>query len=658
MELYYSIIDLKILLTFGADVNAVDSNGLNCLQKYLEVGKSEANFEHYLRLIIENGINLNSRDNQGQTIMHHACKKSLEVFILEYLLESGAKTDIPDANGFFPFDTAFSMNPFSDFAKFIEKRGLNFSKFIPNEVRSRNCDQCKGGSASLKARCGHYLHINCLKNKRTCPVCDSRVTCSHMVETIIKESNFNDLISLHHNHVLLLFDNYIEDDNIISFDVITREMKRRQKIPINLYAKACAYGRLELIKIFDSIIVGNDVVTFNTCSMVFSAISGKTDMIEYFLEKLGTRYIDQPYDVIYPIHIACLKGNLEFFDFLVGKGAKLNVNSDYNLLQLACDVGAFEIVKRLVESHGFKVNFVNCKGSTLLHQTVIDSDFRRRLLERKIITTTESNFVHEKTEQDRIAIAKYLLDRGVNMNAYDDYGNTPVSLTGLYNFEKLFDFFVNYSKVGLRTPFKSEFHRYILISIARCGNNLNFFEKVVKMDANVNWADSKGFTALMEASLSGNYEMCCRLIELGANVNAVDNELRFSAVQHVCDRGNDNVKILELLLSKGANAYVKSSTGETLLHLACRRGYVNTVMKLLSIGIYPNCFNSNEETPLHLILTCDSTGTEELILSAVESLIEAGADINLKDCNQITPLIIAKNHLNLRKVADFFNKLN
>ena len=178
----------------------------------------------------------------------------------------------------------------------------------------------------------------------------------------------------------------------------------------------------------------------------------------------------------------------------------------------------------------------------MLHQTVIDSDFRRRLLERKIITTTESNFVHEKTEQDRIAIAKYLLDRGVNMHAYDDYGkHSSFTLLAHIILKKLFDFFVNYSKVGLRTPFKSEFHRYILISIARCvENNLNIFEKSRQNGCKCKLADSKGFTALW-ASLSGNYEMCCRLIELGANVNAVDNELVFLQYS-MCDRSNDNVK--------------------------------------------------------------------------------------------------------------------
>ena len=43
--------------------------------------------------------------------------------------------------------------------KSMELNGSNYSKYISDEVRSNRCDHCMKLSASLKARCGHYLHI-------------------------------------------------------------------------------------------------------------------------------------------------------------------------------------------------------------------------------------------------------------------------------------------------------------------------------------------------------------------------------------------------------------------------------------------------------------------------------------------------------------------
>ena len=222
---------------------------------------------------------------------------------------------------------------------------------------------------------------------------------------------------------------------------------------------------------------------------------------------------------------------------------------------------------------------------------------------------------------------------------------------GLSNYEKLFDFFVDYSKEKLKRPFDMEKHQTLLSNVAKCGKNMNFFEKVIKMGANVNWTNDTGATALMTACKSGNYEMCSRLIELGAS----QNRHQYTTLLYLCRSGNDNVDILELLLANGADIQQSTRDGSNALHFAARSASVNIVKKLLEIGISVNSVNACSQTPLHSVL--NYSGTEKDILVVVKTLVEAGADVNAKNVSGITPLEHASKIISLRKVFKYLNSL-
>ena len=661
---------LKYLLEHGADVNSVDSDGINLLQNMFYNGRINI---RSLLLLMDHGINLNSQSNDGRTIMHYILLCDLDIFDImsaaEYLLESGARTDIPDNEGLFPFDLAFEKDPFSYVAKSMELNGSNYSKYISDEVRSNRCDHCMKLSASLKARCGHYLHINCLIKKTKCPVCDSRVTLSNVVENMIKEHCFSEISLLNDIELLCMLDNYIEDDRIIDFDTISDELKRRKALnknfditycnyPKYIYAKACAYGRIELIKLLKSIkIVALNGYTI-AYSIIFATASVNIEMVDLLLNDFGTKYVNYNIGRFNSVQSACIFRNSRLFDLFVGKGADLTVYyHNRNILQLACNFGSFEIVKKLVEDHGFDPISI-CYSKTPLHCLVED-------VEKKIISNLESfcspieGLLHyiEKSEEECIEMAKYLLDRGANLNVVDeDHGETPVTLTGLYNREKVFDSFVDYSENVLKKPLKLKSHKKILISIAKCGKNLEFFEKVIKMGADVNWTDSEGVTALMEACESGNYEICRRLIELGANVNATCN-YQLTALNYLCGKSDGNVKILELLVENGVDVHHITSDQRGALHFAAKSGSLTIVKRLLELGIDPNGRAFDFKTPLHFLFTWDWVDDANDTLAVAKVLVDAGADVNAADDNGDTPLSLTIKNLKYRKIAEYFKSI-
>ncbi|XP_056012069.1 uncharacterized protein LOC125678557 [Ostrea edulis] len=106
-----------------------------------------------------------------------------------------------------------------------------------------------------------------------------------------------------------------------------------------------------------------------------------------------------------------------------------------------------------------------------------------------------------------------------------------------------------------------------------------------------------------------------------------------------------SVEILNVLLEKGANIQVKSHQGRTLLHVACMKGNVAAVKRLLEIGqahSFINAVTSDGETAIHLACWWPA----EMMIS----LKENGADIHMKTKKSENTLHLACKAQNIELV--------
>jgi ankyrin repeat protein len=76
---------------------------------------------------------------------------------------------------------------------------------------------------------------------------------------------------------------------------------------------------------------------------------------------------------------------------------------------------------------------------------------------------------------------------------------------------------------------------------------------------------------------------------------------------------------LNVMLDAGVPVDIRTSSGDTLLLLACRNGHKDTAEMLLERGADPNACNHQSETPLMLATIAEQT-------ELVDCLLEAGAD--------------------------------
>lgn len=522
------------------------------------------------------------------------------------------------------------------------------------EEELNRCDLCKKYSPTFKFGCGHCLHIKCLNDRRKCPICGILIKISK------KDNNLKIIEAIEHKELFTLIDFYIEDDTIIDYDSLINEFKRRchsdkdsfdydfRRYEVKLSIKACVHSRMKLVKFFRSINTDKRCSYIATVSFALASISGNMEIIDYLLGEYGNELINEnPPDYLCSIQYACICGNTELFDYLVDRGADLLVMYlNRTLLHFACYGGSFEIIKKLIKIHKFSPNLMfHYDVESPLHYALKNPKYDYLFFNNALEIIPDIGELHEKTDDECLQIVKLLVEHGADLDVENELWPTPVAYTGLYNREKVFDFLIDYSLNVRRKPLDLKKHS-VLSSIAKCGKNMLFFEKIIGMGVDVNWVYNDFCTALMSACTSGNLEMCARLIELGADVNLRRSDGYYPTLFYLCKYGKDNVELLEFLIEHGADVNL-TGHGMNVLHLASRSLCLNIVKKLLEIGLDPNSivYSYPRNTALHLVL--DNRCSKDEILAVAKALIEAGADVDAENCQGKTPLDLADNDMRI-----------
>lgn len=177
---------------------------------------------------------------------------------------------------------------------------------------------------------------------------------------------------------------------------------------------------------------------------------------------------------------------------------------------------------------------------------------------------------------------------------------------------------------------------------------------VVVTEERANVKDNFGSTSLHSAVTSGNVKLVELLIAKGAGVNARNAEGN-TALEVAAHDGSK--EIAEFLIAKGADLNNRNNKGGTALHTALAMSSLPLnfskcmeVFKLLiAKGSDVNIPGIYQMTPLHYAAYY---GNKE----AVELLIGKGADANAKDQSGNTPLQIAENRKHA-EVVEILKKL-
>lgn len=299
-----------------------------------------------------------------------------------------------------------------------------------------------------------------------------------------------------------------------------------------------------------------------------------------------------------PLHEAARAGDLEAIQELLDAGERVDdsfVSTEHNLssneytpLAAAVSEGQSEAAQLLIEN-----------GATIGRMT------------RDSYTYPLSYAI----TGGHIQTVKVLLEAGANPNEPPtEFGTLPIQDALNKGFTEIADVLISagakVNKDDLNTYLEDVAGEYILKSEEK-PRLIATAEYLIKRGASAKKSD-----ALIEASDMGFYEMVEFLISKGAKVNSVDdgdNTPLIAAVGQYCSQfhpiklsmepemvaGRDSaLKIINLLLRKGARVNVKDYYDDPLIHTVAACGSVLLAEKILSKGAKINSTNKYGETAL------------------------------------------------------------
>ncbi len=422
--------------------------------------------------------------------------------------------------------------------------------------------------------------------------------------------------------------------------------------------------------------------------------SGKKEIVELLLAKGANVHAGVGREVSTPLHWAAMLSKVDLVDLFLSKGAGLE-SKDANgrtPLLVAAESGDREMMLLLL-SKGADLQAKDSDGSSALHwamnnehQDVRDllaskggsldifeasalgdvGQVTRQLKENPGLVHATSKLPVEEggwsiqatplqwaASQNQKAVAELLLANGADINVIGDSGMTPLHLAAAKGHMEMTRFLlekkanVNIQSSQYWTPLgrslefknkemsellkkygaKEEYEEVPLISAVDNGDEdavSRLLSKGADINARSNAMDCWGMTALMMAAKNGDSDTATILLEKGADVKAKDAKGR-TALMAAMER--DSVEVVNMLIAKGSDVNAEDMDGSTALYMAACHAHPETMEVLKAAGAHP---------PTSLLY---AVALEDIEVS--RKLIVDGADVNMKDKEGNTPLIVA-----------------
>ena len=369
------------------------------------------------------------------------------------------------------------------------------------------------------------------------------------------------------------------------------------------FCEACRKGNLKKVKQF--VEEGYDVNkehSWGTASMYVAGL-GRFDVMTYLIN-YGADFTKKDGRGRTALHYASESGYLKVVELLLDEGAEIDVKDKNHRtsLMLAAENGHSDVSEHLI-NHGADISKKGGHSRKALHYA---------------------------SKSGHLKVVELLLNKGAEIDVKDKNHRTPLMLAVENGHNDVSMYLINHgaddSKIGVC-------ERMTLLSYASENGHLKVVVLLLSKGAEIDVEDKNHCTPLMLAAEKGHNDVSMHLINHGADISKIDVFWQTTLLSYASENGQMNV--VELLLSKGAEIDVEDKNHCTPLMLAAENGHNDISMHLIHHGA-DIC-----KMDVFWQATLLSYASENGHLKVVELLLSKGAEIDVKDKNHCTPLMLA-----------------
>ena len=304
-------------------------------------------------------------------------------------------------------------------------------------------------------------------------------------------------------------------------------------------------------------------------------------------------------------------------------------------LQAACFEENTKYVKFLLDAKT-NINHSSSAGHTPLHIAVKTSniDIITFLLDKNADINTKTidgkTPLHIAVEKDREAIIQLLLAQKADVNLQDALGNSilHIAVQAKHDIKP----WVLRAGVSNKSPLPT--------SLQPC--SIQIVKAIIELGANVNVVNNKGQTSLWFACLDKQEQLVKILLHNGADLNIADTNN--DSILHSAMYGRCSTGIIEEIINHCGHINVVNKDEATPLLLACGTAQTESVRLLLKAKADPNIADADGNTCLHAAIAADCS--KEML----QEIIDNGGDVNAVNRRGQTPLLLSCNYKHMDSV--------
>eukprot|EP01029_Cantina_marsupialis_P000297 TRINITY_DN10249_c0_g1_i1.p1 TRINITY_DN10249_c0_g1~~TRINITY_DN10249_c0_g1_i1.p1 ORF type:complete len:647 (+),score=104.50 TRINITY_DN10249_c0_g1_i1:1658-3598(+) len=443
-----------------------------------------------------------------------------------------------------------------------------------------------------------------------------------------------------------LLKNYIDEKKVQALIDSGVNINRKDAKGRTLLFDLAAKRRIESVKI----LIKNGIninAEDNYGKTVLSEAIDRIDgmMIRFLLEQgASINHINSSGRTV--LHDAALEENEKVFKILMTQNPDLTITDHYGRTVLfdAVEGGNIEIIKEVLNNID-DINTVDNNGQTVLFHAVLkeNPDIARFLIANGI----DVNVMDKKRQNvlfnavvlgaQNLPVIELLLEKEVKLNIKD------------YADKTLLDEILKILAI-VKDPEAKVEGKYKLVREDR--NYLKLTGILIDLGLAIDRIDEHGKTVLYKEVERENYDTIDFLVASGADINAQDNEGRTVLFDAVL-KGSQNMTMIDHLISLGADidhrdynertvvddlaeavlitTNHKKPSSKRFLDINENENYIPMLKKMLLFKPRINEPRSDGRTIIYDVLI-------ENNLDLIKVLVNAGADLNVIDRNNVTPL--------------------